>query len=287
MRCEKCPPKRKRKTKLKVDIGTLLEKLAQAAGTIVAYGAGVDSTAMVIRLVEMNIPIKAIIFADTGSEVPRTYLYLSLFSDWLESKGYPRINTVKYVPRKNSAKGCKAGVYESLEEQLLRLENLPAVAYGHHTCAIKMKITPSDAWVEAQPWAIEAFSQGKKFIKLIGYEDGEGHRVNRAFKSDFDADKYMLHFPLMEWGLDRAGCEEVIKKAGLPSPGKSACFFCPMRKEGEIRELAKEYPDLFQRALELEARALSSGKITSKDIKGLGGRYFAWKDLDLQIDEAA
>jgi 3'-phosphoadenosine 5'-phosphosulfate sulfotransferase (PAPS reductase)/FAD synthetase len=43
---------------------------------IVAFGGGVDSTAMVIGLVNRNQPIDLILFADTGAERPETYKHI-------------------------------------------------------------------------------------------------------------------------------------------------------------------------------------------------------------------
>lgn len=63
-----------------------------------------------------------------------------------------------------------------------------------------------------------------------------------------------------------------IERAGLPNPGKSACFFCPASKKHEIRELAKLYPELADRAIAMEDNAALD------TVKGLG-RSFAWLTL--------
>jgi 3'-phosphoadenosine 5'-phosphosulfate sulfotransferase (PAPS reductase)/FAD synthetase len=279
---ERCKAKRPTKAeKTQFVLGSLIEKAKRCAGVVVAYGGGVDSTAMIIRLVELRIPIRAILFADTGSELPRTYQFILLFSDWLEARGYPRVTTVRNVATRDSAKGAKKGVFESLEDQLLRLGNLPPPAFTkNHTCALKMKIRPQDKWIEAQTWAQEAWILGEKILKLIGFENEEGYRANRAFRESGDDARFELHFPLVEWGWSRETCEKVIADAGLPSPGKSACFFCPMRKEEEIEELRREYPELHARALELEARALASGNLKNPEIRGLRGRKGTWKELE-------
>ena len=43
---------------------------------VVAYGMGVDSTAMLIGLRDRRMPIDLTMFADTGSEKPETMAYL-------------------------------------------------------------------------------------------------------------------------------------------------------------------------------------------------------------------
>ncbi|MDG9927457.1 MULTISPECIES: hypothetical protein [unclassified Pseudomonas] len=49
---------------------------------VVAYGAGTNSTALLVEMVRLGEPVDAILFADTGGERPETYAYRDLFSDW-------------------------------------------------------------------------------------------------------------------------------------------------------------------------------------------------------------
>ena len=81
-------------------------------------------------------------------------------------------------------------------------------------------------------------------------------------------------YPLIEWNWGRDECINAIIRAGLPLPGKSACFFCPSSKKQEILQLKKDYPELAERAIIMEKNA----QLTS--VKGLG-RNFAWSDLYL------
>jgi len=69
-----------------------------------------------------------------------------------------------------------------------------------------------------------------------------------------------------------------IARAGLPQPGKSACFFCPSSKKKEILTLRDQYPELMTRALAMEAQA----NLTS--VKGLG-RSFSWREFLDKQDE--
>ena len=62
---------------------------------VVAYGAGVDSTAMLVGLRKHNIALSAILFADTGSEKPETVAYLITIEAWLRRNGMPPVTVVK------------------------------------------------------------------------------------------------------------------------------------------------------------------------------------------------
>jgi hypothetical protein len=67
-----------------------------------------------------------------------------------------------------------------------------------------------------------------------------------------------MAYPLIGIGEDtglkltRLDCERLIRNAGLPVPPKSSCFFCPFHKPEAWSDLARERPDLFDKAADLE-----------------------------------
>jgi hypothetical protein len=227
---------------------------------IASYGGGTNSTAMLIGLAERGEAVHLILFADPGAEMPHTYIYLDLFSGWLVSKGQGPIVTVK-APNK------------SLEQDCLDRFALPAIAYGFKTCSQRWKMEPQEKYLNNWQPAKEVWNHGEKITRLIGYDADEPQRAKA-----YEDKKYTNRYPLIEWGWGRDECIDAINRAGLPQPGKSSCFFCPSMKKAEIIQLKKAYPELAQRAVELERNAdLSS-------IKGLG-RRFSWGSL-ITADDA-
>lgn len=97
-----------------------------------------------------------------------------------------------------------------------------------------------------------------------------GRSVANLARKIRQAVRFEKRYPLIEWGWGRDECVKAIADAGLPSPGKSACFFCPSSKLHEIRALPRE---LLSRALAMEAGAADN----TISVKGLG-RSFAWRD---------
>ena len=232
--------------------------------TVASFGGGTDSTAMLIGMMEKGEKVDLILFADTGGEKPHTMHHIKRFSEWLVKNGMPDITVVRYKK-------------ETLEENCLRIKSLPSIAYGFKKCSLKFKVQPQDQFVNNWQPAKDAWARGEKVIKLIGYDASEGRRAERP-SSPANQKKYQFRYPLIEWGWDRKKCIEVIRSAGLPLPGKSACFFCPSSKAQEVKQLAKDYPDLTQRAIAMEANA----ELTT--IKGLG-RDYSWTEL-LKFDDA-
>jgi hypothetical protein len=56
---------------------------------VVCYGAGRDSTALLVGLWLRGIRPDLILFADVGAEKQATYDYLAIMNRWLKSVGFP------------------------------------------------------------------------------------------------------------------------------------------------------------------------------------------------------
>jgi len=238
---------------------------------VVSCGGGTNSTALLIGLVERQEPADLILFADTGGERPGTYAYLELFSDWLTERGYPAIETVIQVDRD--------GKELSLERECADKGRLPSLAYGFKKCSQKFKIFPQDKRVNNWQPARDAWSRGEKVTKLIGFDADEPGRAQR--QQAMESEKWIWRHPLIEWNWGREECVEAIESAGLPSPGKSSCFFCPAMKPREILQLKACHPDLLERALAIERAAAPNCRGA---IVGLG-RDWKWEQM-VKADEA-
>jgi hypothetical protein len=238
----------------------------------VSCGVGVNSVAMLIGMRQINLVPDAILFADTGSEMPGTYAYVPTLQAWLASVGFPPMVTVRRVAPKTGDLSLFAEVW--------RLGILPSIAYGfqRHSCAIKWKATPQEKWCRAWPLAQVAWSQGRKVWVGVGFDSGGGD-CKRYFKATKQEEKkpnkrFAYWYPLQQWGWDRAACERVIVREGLPVPPKSSCFMCSSRTKPEIIQLGQQQPELLLQALALEDRALPK----LRRIKGLGCK-FRWRDV--------
>lgn len=233
---------------------------AEQSATVVAYGGGVNSTALLVGLHERGERPDAIVFADTGGERPETYKHLDAVRDWCRKVGFPDLVTVRATYQ---------GEVETLEGNCHRIGALPSLAYGFKKCSQKFKHAPSDKWCR------NAFPKGD-IVKLIGFDTDESHRADRA---PARRDRFVFRYPLLEWGWSRADCVTAIKRSELEVPGKSSCFFCPAMTVREIRALPC---DLKARALAIEDAAKPN--LRPGGVVGLG-RRFSWRTL-LESDAA-
>jgi hypothetical protein len=212
---------------------------------VVAYGMGVDSTAMLVGMHVRGIRPDKILFADTGSEKPETYDYLPTIQAWLAAVGFPAVEIVRYAP--------KHGKYTTLEGNCLVNGTMPSIAFGRKGCSQKFKREPQDRHVAAWQPAKDAWAAGLKVTKAIGYDNGKADGRRSVNLTD-DAE-YHYWYPLREWGWDREECKRQIAAAGLSVPMKSACFFCTASHPAEIDWLVDTHPELADRILAIEAAA--------------------------------
>lgn len=255
-----------------IEILTNREPPHPEAPIVVSYGGGRNSTAMLIGMWAKGIIPDLILFADTGGEKPETYEYIKIFSDWLINKGMPEVTWIN----RNDLGMNQHGKYANLEESCLINKSLPSKAYGGSTCSINWKKEPQDRFLQSWEPANNVWAKGGLIRKFIGFHAGEIQRLfNKKSGQPFLVSKTDYNeYPMILWGWHQGHCEAVIEAASLPMPPKSACFFCPNMRAKEIRELAKNHPDLFERAVAIERNAASS----NHTIKGLG-RDFSWEEL--------
>jgi hypothetical protein len=231
---------------------------------VVAYGMGVDSTAMLCGMADRGIRPDLILFANVGSEKQSTYDYERVMNTWLASVKFPGITVVRYRPKNFK----HWPPYYSLEENCLTNGTLPSKAFGFGSCSLKWKAAPQHKFLKGWAPAIRAWAHGEKVLKAIGY-DCSSRDQQRAGKAstyqDPYGDLYDYWYPLQEWGWTREDCEREIAAHGLPIPEKSSCFFCPAMKPAEVDALPA---DKLARIVLMEARA----KPRLRNVEGLWRR---------------
>ena len=180
---------------------------------IVAYGVGVDNTALLIGLHHRGIRPDLILFADTGSEKRETTAYLPVIGAWLEQAGFTPVTIVKRAsPRAGDT---------SLHAECLRKSVLPSLAYGGHSCSLKWKVDPQWAYMRRHfQWNArqQRWSHGPFVTELIGYDAGPGEARRIANATGKWPPGHRYRYPLTECKWTREHCETVILGEGLPLP---------------------------------------------------------------------
>jgi hypothetical protein len=202
-------------------------------------GGGLNSTAVVLECMRRGHQPDWMLFADTGSERPETIQHV----EWLRAHtaGWCDLTIVRWVRQD--------GTFEPLHENCLRTNHFPSKAYGFAGCTTKWKVQPMERWRKANGFDRGAFA--------VGYDAGETRRLSRACQRGDDPNM-IAWYPLAAWGIDRAGCAEIVAKAGI-TVAKSSCFMCPNMTKPEWAELQATHPDLYATAEAIERGALAAG----------------------------
>lgn len=186
-----------------------------------SYGGGVNSTAMMILLNEKKIEFESV-FVDHGADYPETYKYVDL----LKEKGFP-ITIIKSGDYNKRIKGL------DLTEYCKKYRIMPSRQM--RWCTSEFKIIPMYAYFE-RPCSV-----------LIGFHADEYKRAKPSQDPDITNE-----FPLIDYDINQQGCVEIIKKANLPVPMKSGCFYCPYQRVGQFRQLRDQRPELYCIAKSIE-----------------------------------
>ena|SRR3990167_10633665 len=193
---------------------------------ILSFGAGVQTTALAILISQGKVAADMAIFADTGCERPETYWYMRYYTKPILAKaGIPLQIIRSELPSEQP----------DLYGFLWKYKDI--VDVRKRQCTVQFKLRPIRRAV------------GRDVHFLIGFSADEISRTER--KRTYWTEE---SFPLIELGMSGADCKHLISSIGLPVPIKSSCFICPFQTPFEWQWLKVTHPDLFQKALDLEAR---------------------------------
>ncbi len=212
---------------------------------ILSFGAGLQTTALLILVYKREVEADMIVFADTKGEKPETYNYIQDYSIPLcQERGIPFI----WLTNHDKYDG------ESLYDFSWRKHFSPGMPSRQCSLHFKARV-------------IKRFD--RKAQKLVGFSTEELRRAENPVHQG-------ARFPLIELGLSGSDCSRIISTFGWPIPLKSSCFFCPFQRPNEWNWLKEKHPDLFQKALDLE-KHIYENKPEKRNIYGLFGGKPLWK----------
>lgn len=182
-----------------------------------SMGYGVNSIALYLLMVDLGIKFKSV-FSDTGCEWPETYHYAAMFQWWTKANG---LNGVKVLKTSGLIDYCE------------KFNMVPHISRRWCSRIFKREI-------------VNNYIEKPAFLH-IGFASDESKRASLTSNENIE-----YRYLLIEHEITRAGCIEIIRKAGLPIPRKSGCYICPFQRVGQWNDLRRYYPKLFCRAVNLE-----------------------------------
>lgn len=188
---------------------------------VVALSGGKDSTAMALRLAEVEPDVdRMYVCTPTGNELPE------MFAHWLrlgELLGKPILPVVAH----------------SLDDRITHHGALPN--FRQRWCTRELKIEPFAAFLTAN-------SPTVSYVGLRADEEGRGGVDYASFVPGTTT-----RFPLREWGWTIHDVRSYLVDRGVAVPKRTDCGVCFFQRLGEWWDLWQEHPDAWAEGERWEA----------------------------------
>lgn len=214
---------------------------------ILSLGAGVQSTALLMLVLDGEVQADAAIFADTGWEPAAVYAHLEELRALAAMRGFP----IHVVSNGNIRDTVSQNAFYDAPYYLRNPDGSDGMS---RQCTHQLKIVPirrktrelmTERGIEGTPpGAVEC---------LIGISLDEVQRMKPS-----DA-KYIVNcWPLVDRGWTRDDCRAYLERLGIDAP-RSACIGCPYHSDREWRALRDTAPDEFADAVVFERELQATG----------------------------
>lgn len=276
--------------------------------TVLSFGGGQDSTAILYRL--LTDPIARarwapgrllVVMGDTEDEHADTNAHVARVKAFIA--GRPASDRVEFHMAGREWRVPSWARLEGLRG-FMRETSTIFIKAQRKTCTDQLKLTPIynlvDHWLAAHfGWRdrrdvplTERRGRGKLAIGryvaqygrlrvLIGIARGEEKRVSKPVPGmpPWRREGIEMAYPLLTWGWDRGDCQRAIREMGFEVPPPSNCVLCPYMDGIELLALSRRDPASFAewQAFEAAKLAKSAPECEKKGRKNLA----VWGSLTL------
>ena len=186
---------------------------------VVSLSGGKDSTAMLLMMLDRNVPFDDVVFFDTGWEFPQMYEHL----DKLES------DTGIRITRLHDDVGLTERMLHNHRTRGKRINNDAGMGWP----------TPLHRWCTTRKTQTinRYLSQYGEHKSYIGIAADEPKRVKDQL------------YPLVEWGVSESDALAYCKSRGYTWGGlydhfkRVSCYCCPLQSLDELRQLRRHHPN--------------------------------------------
>lgn len=209
------------------------------------FSGGKDSTAMVLRMIELGEHIDEVVCCDTTKEFPAMYSHIDMVRIAVEDAG------IKFTLLR--AEHDFDHYMFDHEVKRRKPNSKPSFGYAWplpmtRWCTTLQKKRPMDFY-------LKQLRQTHNIIQCIGIAADEAYRLKRANNQNPNH-----RHPLVEWGWTEADCLTYCYDHGYDWNGlykifdRVSCWCCPMKSLDELRKLRKYFPDLWEELKDMDRR---------------------------------
>ena len=206
---------------------------------IVSLSGGKDSTAMLLMMLDREMPIDYVVFVDTTKEFPQVYRHLDKLEKYITPLKITRLSFD----------------YDYYFEKHVRVKGKRKGEMGYGFPGGRSR------WCTAlKRDTIRKFyrSLNDEAIEYIGIAYDEKKRIK---------DKPNTVYPLVEWGITEKLALEYCYSKGFDWEGlyevipRTSCYCCPFKSIKELRTIYKNFPDLWGKMRDMQSRAKNKFRV--------------------------
>ena len=208
---------------------------------IVSLSGGKDSTAMLLMMLEKNMPVDVILFCDTGLEFPDMYKHIEELEKYTGMK-------ITRVKAEHSFEYYFFDAEIRRKNEIQFIEKFGALHKGNswpgpkqRWCTSRLKDAPREKF-------LTPLKKKYNVIEYVGIAADEEYRLLRKTNN-----KDNVRHPLVEWGITEADCLQYCYDKGFDWNGlykhfsRVSCWCCPLQPLRELRILYTYYPELWEK----------------------------------------
>jgi 3'-phosphoadenosine 5'-phosphosulfate sulfotransferase (PAPS reductase)/FAD synthetase len=197
---------------------------------VVSFSGGKDSTAMLLRMLEIGMRVDEIIFCDTGVEFPQMYEHV--------------YKVERYIGRQiTRLKAPNSFEFMLLDYEIHARNGNIKRGYGF----ADMRNRWCTSYFKRD--MIKRHLRGREnVIQYVGIAADESHRAKEK------------RYPLIEWGWTEKDALQYCYDKGFDWGGlykifgRVSCWCCPLKNLNELRKLRKHFPGLWATLKEWDAK---------------------------------
>ena len=215
----------------------------------VSLSGGKDSSALLLLMIEKDMPIDCVIYADTSMEFPEMKAHIARLDDLLCRERGIHITTLRHPH------GFEWLMFEEAKQKpscLERRARLGVPPYGNGWPGAKVRWCTGQLKTHLIQKEVNRLKREKSCLHYIGIAADEANRCK---------DDPHNRYPLVEWGITEAQALQICYDRGFDFGGlyeiyhRASCWCCPLQRIENLRNLRRHHPELWARLRDMDNRA--------------------------------
>ena len=212
----------------------------------VSLSGGKDSTYLLLRMIELDMPIDAVISADTGMEFPEMYEHLAKVDDFLFRERGIHITTLRHP------KGFEYLMFDEPKTKASAIERRKRLGIplsGNGWPGVRVRWCTGQLKTHLISKEVNRLKREKQALHYVGIAADEAWRCKTEC------------YPLVDWGVTETEALQGCYARGFDFGGlyeiyrRCSCYCCPFQRINELRMLRQHHPELWAKLRELDNRA--------------------------------